>query len=197
MMRRRRAMRVLLLRRYNVSRAQLFVSRHATKTLSFFQNDSRACGGVRALMRRQRRSEREAALKHTLLERKVPLPTRFARRPPPPSGRLRPSSTGYGGRYCGALSALPHHAALTALRATLSPKCAPQEQKNWRRSCAAECGSSTRQRSSMSSPQPGQRGAASEYRDTLLLRIVLMSNLLTVFCIGARESANHAFDTAV
>jgi len=49
----------------------------------------------------------------------------------------------------------------------------------------------------MSSPQHGQRGAASEYRDTLLLRIVLMSNLLTVFCIGARESANHAFDTAV
>ena len=96
-----------------------------------------------------------------------------------------------GGGYCGALSAIPLPRGLDGLRATLSPKCAPQEQKNWRRSCAAECGSSTRQRSSMSSPQPGQRGAASEYRDTLLLRIVLMSNLLTVFCIGARESANR------
>jgi len=35
------------------------------------------CGGGRE------RSEREGALQHTLLERKVPLPTRFARRPPP------------------------------------------------------------------------------------------------------------------
>jgi len=34
-------------------------------------------------------------------------PSRSLRsRPPPPSGRLRPSSTGYGGRYCGAFREL-------------------------------------------------------------------------------------------
>jgi hypothetical protein len=47
----------------------------------------------------------------------------------------------------------------------------------------------------MSSPQLGQRGEAKNL-DSLLSGIVLMSNLLTVFCIGAHPRANHAFGSA-
>jgi hypothetical protein len=47
----------------------------------------------------------------------------------------------------------------------------------------------------MSSPQLGQRGDA-RYLDSLLSGIVLISNLLTVFCIGAHRRASQAFGSA-
>ncbi len=67
------------------------------------------------------------------------------------------------------------YAGLSGSRAVLSPNCAPQKQKNWRSSCASECGSGTLQCRCMLRPQPGQRGGAVGRPDSVLLGIVLMS----------------------
>ena len=94
---------------------------------------------------------------------------------------------------CADCRVIARYAALSGSRAVLSPNCAPQKQKNWRSSCASECGSGTLQCRCMLRPQPGQRGDAVGHPDSVLLGIVLMSNLMATFCTSLHAKCQSPF----